>query len=558
MVGFIIKQDLFIMESVQPTFRSTFTAAIKEKTFWILVLLLTLALFPRLGILTMRGEETRRALVAFEMQYFDDYITPRGQGELFQSNPPLSSWLMLGSTLAFGNNDPFAVRFPSAVAVLLTSLLIYTYARNFFSTVGAFASALAFATNGEIMIMSQKAEPEAVYIFFLSASLMLWHWGYEAKWTAFATWISAGVMVGIASLCKGGLQPLAYFCASVFFYLLYSRNMRYLFTLPMMAGLSCTIAVVAAWMLPYISLHGIAEAKALWLNDTASRFHSWNMVYFFKHLGSYPLEIFGSILPWSFLLFAYLLPSFRSRLRPYKPALMFALFSCGFAFLTVWIPPGGQTRYFATLYPMLALFMGAVAEVAAVSVDSKGRAAWFRFAFLVAGVFILVGLVIALLPFKIPRFTFERWTLPIPQTIFYSISFLVLGIWMMKNLEKVQVNLYSMGIALIIFNLGYFMDVKVQRSEKTLEEMVRIKSLLPPDVNLVSLGITNHKFTYYYGKFVKPLPVDSNGEGITYFCFDPCLIDAGKITFPWKQLDTFSITRDFLDQKRFVVLAKKQ
>jgi hypothetical protein len=74
----------------------------------------------------------------------------------------------------------------------------------------------------------------------------------------------------------------------------------------------------------------------------------------------------------------------------------------------------------------------------------------------------------------------------------------------------------------------------------------------------VSIGITNHKFTYYYGKFVKALPVDSNGEGVTYFCFDPCLIDVGKITFPWKQVDTFSITRDFMDQKRFVVLAKKQ
>jgi 4-amino-4-deoxy-L-arabinose transferase-like glycosyltransferase len=554
---FKIKQDLFVMESVQLTFRSTFSAAIKEKTFWILALFLTCALFPRLGILTMRGEETRRALVAFEMQYFDDYITPREQGELFQSNPPLSSWLMLGSTIVFWNNDPFAVRFPSAVAVLLTSLLIYTYARNFFSTVGAFASALAFATNGEIMIMSQKAEPEAVYIFFLSASLMLWHWGYEGKWPAVATWISAGVMVGLASLCKGGLQPLAYFCASVFFYLLYSRNMSYLFTLPMLTGLSCTIAVVAAWMLPYISLHGVAEAKALWLNDTASRFHSWNMIHFFKHLGSYPFEILGSILPWSLLLFAYLLPSFRSRLQPYKPALMFALFACGFAFLTVWIPPGGQTRYFATLYPMLAIFMGAVAEVAAVSIDSKGRAAWVRFALLVAGIFILVALAIALLPFKIPRFTFERWTLPLPQTIFYSISFLVLGIWMMKNLEKVQVNLYTLGLALVVFNLGFFMDVKVQRSEKTLEEMVRIKSHLPPDVNLVSLGITNHKFTYYYGKFVKSLPVDHSGEGVIYFCFDPCLIDVGKITFPWKQVDTFSLTRDFIDQKRFVVLAKK-
>ena len=75
------------MEVVEPTFRSAFSLTIREKTFWLLALLLTLALFPRLGILTMRGEETRRALVAFEMQYFDDYITPREQGELFQSNP---------------------------------------------------------------------------------------------------------------------------------------------------------------------------------------------------------------------------------------------------------------------------------------------------------------------------------------------------------------------------------------------------------------------------------------------------------------------------------------
>jgi hypothetical protein len=163
----------------------------------------------------------------------------------------------------------------------------------------------------------------------------------------------------------------------------------------------------------------------------------------------------------------------------------------------------------------------------------------------VAATFILIALAIALLPFKIPRFTFERWTLPLPQTIFYSVSLFLLGIWMMKNLQKVQGNLYAMGLALVIFNLGYFMDVKVQRSEKTLEEMARIKSQLPLDVKLVSIGITNHKFTYYYGKFVKALPVDCDGEGITYFCFDPCLIDVGKITFPWKQVDTFSITRDF-------------
>ncbi|MEY4392876.1 MAG: Undecaprenyl phosphate-alpha-4-amino-4-deoxy-L-arabinose arabinosyl transferase [Planctomycetota bacterium] len=545
------------MEASKFTCGNPFLERFREKTFWVLVLLLTLGLFPRLGILTMRGEETRRALVAFEMRYFDDYITPREQGLLFQSNPPLSSWMMLGSSILFGNYDPYSVRFPSAVAVLLTSVLIYVYARNYFSQAGAFASAVAFATNGEIMIISQKAEPEAVYILFLSASLILWHWGYERKWPSVLTWISAGVFVGLASLCKGGLQPLAYFCASVFFYLLYCRNLSYLFTLPMLAGLSSTIVVVAAWMVPYIVRHGASEAKALWLNDTASRFHSWNMVHFFKHLGSFPFEVFGSILPWSVLFLAYLLPSFRGRLSPYKPLLFFALFACGFAFLTIWIPPGGQTRYFATLYPMLALFMGTVAEVAFVATESTARKPWIRFNCLIAASFILIGIAIALLPFKIPGITFSRWTLPTPSTVFYGMSFVVIGVWIMIGRQRILLSLGVMTVGLLVFNLGYFMDVKVQRSERTLEEMARIKSHLPPDVSLVSLGITNHKFTYYYGKFITPLPVDSDGKGVTYFCFDPCLIDVTKITFPWKQIDTFSLTRDLLDQKRHVVLAKK-
>jgi len=281
------------------------------------------------------------------------------------------------------------------------------------------------------------------------------------------------------------------------------------------------------------------------------------MAHFFKHLGTFPLEVLGSILPWSVLFLAYLLPSFRGRLSPYKPLLMFALFACGFAFLTIWIPPGGQTRYFATLYPMLALFMGVVAEVAFAATDFAARKPWIRFACLIAGSFFLIGIGIALLPFKIPGITFTRWTLPMPSTVFYATSFVVIGVWMMIGRQRILMNLCVMTVGLLIFNLGYFMDVKVQRSERTLEEMARIKSHLPPDVNLVSLGITNHKFTYYYGKFIKPLPVDSDGKGVTYFCFDPCLIDVTKIAFPWKQIDTFSLTRDLLDQKRHVILAKK-
>src|SRR5258708_26613934 len=90
----------------------------REAEFWLLALMLGLALFARLGALTMRGEETRRAQVAFEMAYFEDYVTPREQGDLFLSQPPMGAWVITGSTFLFVDRGPHAVRFPSAVAIL--------------------------------------------------------------------------------------------------------------------------------------------------------------------------------------------------------------------------------------------------------------------------------------------------------------------------------------------------------------------------------------------------------------------------------------------------------
>ena len=70
----------------------------------------------------------------------------------------------------------------------------------------------------------------------------------------------------------------------------------------MLVGLSFTIAVVAAWMLPYISLHGIAEAKAFLkshpeFRDEAVKFYKGDVNALAKDLDSYAKSSLANFQP---------------------------------------------------------------------------------------------------------------------------------------------------------------------------------------------------------------------------------------------------------------------
>src|SRR5262245_7560651 len=95
----------------------------------------------RLGKLSIRGEESRWATVAMEMRRTGDGIVPRQQGEPFLSRPPMGSWLIAAAATARGEFDPIAVRLPSVLAVLATTLLVYGYGRSFIGSAGALAAA---------------------------------------------------------------------------------------------------------------------------------------------------------------------------------------------------------------------------------------------------------------------------------------------------------------------------------------------------------------------------------------------------------------------------------
>src|SRR3954471_17864735 len=88
----------------------------------------------RLGVQPLFGEETRWATGAREMLATGDWIVPRQQGRVFAERPPMTMWAMAAAGWLRGDVDPIAIRLPSAIAVMLTTSLIFGYTRAFSST----------------------------------------------------------------------------------------------------------------------------------------------------------------------------------------------------------------------------------------------------------------------------------------------------------------------------------------------------------------------------------------------------------------------------------------
>src|SRR5260370_21115115 len=74
----------------------------REPEIAVLIVLVVAAYFLRLGDVTLRGEEMRRALVGFEMMENGDWIVPRVQGDPLLSRLPLQNWLIAACTTIFG------------------------------------------------------------------------------------------------------------------------------------------------------------------------------------------------------------------------------------------------------------------------------------------------------------------------------------------------------------------------------------------------------------------------------------------------------------------------
>jgi 4-amino-4-deoxy-L-arabinose transferase-like glycosyltransferase len=518
----------------------------REKEPWLLVVFLSVALLARITDVPLRGEEAHWGQIGREMCYYGDWVVPRENGEPFLSRPPLHIWMVVGSEAVFGEKSRLGMRFPSVVAIVLTSLFIYAYGRQFMGRKGALAAALAYATCGEVLYTAQLAETEAVYIFFLAGSLLVWHWGYAQGWRPALTWSATYAFAALACLCKGGLQPPVYLAGTVGLYLLWNRNLRYAFSRGHLIGLAVGIAIAAAWAVPCAEKVGWLTTKHIWMSDTSSRFVNWKLGEFLWHLVQLPGDSIPGLFPWGLLALGLAIPDFRRMVAGGPACIPFCLMAFLIAFPSVWIPPGGRTRYLLPLYPCLAVLFGAVvdrvSEVPVVSV------AWRRF--LVFWSVVLGGSAAAVVAslWYLPGTTEEAIVLSPTLAAIYAGILLGLGMLLYKTRRAagpgaIALSLWALAAGAIVVNLGLATEMKCKKVNDIEAAVADIQKLVPPGQPLVAVGEVHPDVPFALDRVLpKTQAVDKIPAG-GYFCFNCYLRTLPAFPFRWEPVAEISVDR---------------
>lgn len=215
-----------------------------------LLLFFLISYFPGLGSRSMlRPDEFRYAEIAREMQVTGDWTTPRFGGVRYFEKPAMGHQLNAASFTLFGENA-FALRLPSALAVLLTALFLWYFLNRitrdpWLGTLAAglyLGFGLVFGVGTFAVLDSQLTAALTIVsgCFFLA-------WQERKRSRKFGYLALAGIAAGAAFLLKGGLALVVPSIIAAPF-LLWQKEYRQIFRYPWIP-LVFALATALPWSL---------------------------------------------------------------------------------------------------------------------------------------------------------------------------------------------------------------------------------------------------------------------------------------------------------------------
>jgi 4-amino-4-deoxy-L-arabinose transferase-like glycosyltransferase len=332
---------------------------------------LALVLFlPALGARALwNPDEARYAEVAREMRVFDEWALPHLNGEVYAQKPPLLFWAMNLASLVTGGLNEHAARLPSALAALAATLLTYGIGRRFFGRRAGWISAVALATSVKILWQGRFGQIDMLLTALVAAGVWFWVRAYtEERPRLYPLFF---LFAGLATLAKGPVGLLPPLLSAIAFVLVTRepgqpgelRRMR------IGPGLAIWAAVVLAWLVPAGLAGGEEYLRTIVFEQNVTRYADpWHH---FKPPWYYLTLIPPDFFPWSLLLPGALWVGWR-RLREDRaaasPRAPRATPRAGYLFALCWmvvtlvffsLSPAKRTVYILTMYPAMALLVGA-------------------------------------------------------------------------------------------------------------------------------------------------------------------------------------------------------
>ncbi|UVK89184.1 glycosyltransferase family 39 protein [Pseudomonas sp. B21-051] len=329
-----------------------------------LFLLAALLFFFALGNHQLQGStEARVAGIAMEMHLDDDWVTPRLFGEPFLEKPPLSLWLDAGAMRVFGVS-PWAVRLASAVAGLLSVMLLYGMLRRFGRPQAvAWTAGILLATMASYWSNVRGVGEDALLALGVTTALLAFFQAQRAPNAANSLLFIVGIAV--ATLSKGVLG-LAMPGVVIFAYLLADNliDKRLKIDAWLRPGLLTAVGLIPLliWLAVLYQRGGSHAVAEVLLTNSVGRFsgsfvEAGHYEPFYYYLAKLP----EAFLPWNILVYLGLW-HFRKELKANRYLLFFSLWIVA-QFIMLTLASSKRTVYLMSMTPAAAVIAAEYARV---------------------------------------------------------------------------------------------------------------------------------------------------------------------------------------------------
>lgn len=373
--------------------------------------------------------------------------------DVFYDHPPLWYIVLALSSKIFGGYTEFAFRFPCALAMLLTGIVIYFISKKYVGQLFAVIVAFLYLISADLyFFFSSTAEIDIFFsLLVLLSTLSIFHF-YEQK-KATLLFLSAYFFCFLGFMTKG-VVAVVFLGITLLTFFTYRKDFKkLLLPIHFLSVFLCFGGIVLFFAIYNQFDDAMLYWEGMWhITKNKSLLDKENNA-FISHFIWFPINMLGNLFP-ATLLIPFLLQKpviFKIKRNRY---IIFLTLIFTSNFLIYWISPGAKARYTYMFYPML---ISILTYAFVVSKNKKIKITKFIL-ILLAGIPLVLGIACFILPFidyfdHVQKLTYYGPLLGISALLLFFLQIKTRNIWNRLILGLMGIVAVKFAFVLIVFPL---------------------------------------------------------------------------------------------------------
>lgn len=246
---------------------------VEKKNNWLFALILGLMVFGyfwNIGLKPIRGEEPRRALVAFEMDQTGNYVMPTTHGEVYYAKPPLYNLVVMGFYKVLGSYSLWVVRTPPIISLFVMGFMIFFFTMYYANIQVAALVSLLYVLSGDILLFfSLLGEIDLFYTLIVYLQVIAIFHFFQKKQYLLLFLVS--YFFTFLGLMTKGLPSLPFQAFTLLVLFIYERKFKMLFYWQHITGILFFAALTFAYFFSYNQYSDVGPYLTKLFTESAMR-----------------------------------------------------------------------------------------------------------------------------------------------------------------------------------------------------------------------------------------------------------------------------------------------